>query len=102
MVHIKTAAEYDEAIKGDFVIVDFYADWCGPCKMMAEVFQEFEEQNPDYKIISVDVDRFGSIARNERVLSIPTIKIFSNGEVKEEKQGFMRLDELVSFIDENK
>ena len=98
MIHIKTALEYDEVIKEDSVIVDFYAEWCGPCKMMEEVFKEYEEQFPNDKIVSVDVDRFGSIARKERVLSVPTIKIFSNGEVVKEKSGFMRLDEFISFV----
>ena len=98
MIHIKTALEFDEVIKEDFVIVDFYADWCGPCKVMDEVFQQFEEQHSDIKIVSVDVDRFGSIARNYGVLSVPTIKIFSNGEVIKEKMGLMMLDELISFV----
>ena len=98
MVHIKTALEFDEVIKEDFVIVDFYAEWCGPCKMMEEVFHDFEKEYPDYKIVSLDVDRFGTIARNYRVLSVPSIKIFSNGEVKTEKSGFMTYDELVSFV----
>lgn len=98
MIQIKTALEFEEAIKENFVIVDFYADWCGPCKMMEEVFKNFEEEYPNYKIISVDVDRFGSIARKERILSVPTIKIYVNGEVSKEKTGFMRLDEFVSFV----
>ena len=94
MKYIKTVNEFNEAIQGEKVLVDFYADWCNPCKMIGMILEEIE----DIDIVKVDVDRFGTIAKEYKVLSIPSLKIFSKGEVIKERTGFMTRDELEEFI----
>ena len=100
MKKMKTATEFQEISKQEFVIVDFYADWCGPCNSLNMVLEELEQERSDLEIISIDVDRFRSIAKEYGVISIPAIKVFSKGKVIKEKQGLLRKDELLSFIEE--
>ena len=96
MKHIKTVEEFHEVIKKERVLVDFYADWCNPCKMLGMILEDVDK----IEVVKVDVDRFGSIAKEYKVLSIPALKIFSNGEVVKERTGLMSREELDKFIDE--
>ena len=100
MKKIKSALEFQELIKDNLVVVDFYADWCGPCQSLNMVINEIEQERVDIKFISVDVDQFRRIAKEYGIISIPAIKVFSNGKVIKEKQGLLRKDELLSFIEE--
>ena len=83
------------------VLIDFYADWCGPCKMLAPVFQEvaneFEGKADFYKI---DIDASLDIARQFSVSTVPTVIIFRNGEPIERLVGFMPKENLASKIKE--
>ena len=96
MKHIKTVEEFHEVIKKERVLIDFYADWCNPCKMLGMILEDVDK----IEVVKVDVDRFGSIAKEYKVLSIPALKIFSNGEVVKERTGLMSREELDKFIDE--
>ena len=96
MRHIKTDDDFYETINKEKVLIDFYAEWCNPCKMMEIVLEDVE----DIEVVKIDVDRFGHIAKEYKVLSIPALKIFSNGEVIKEKTGLMSRDEIKKFIEE--
>ncbi len=96
MKHIKTVEEFKEVIKKDRVLIDFYADWCNPCKMMGMILEDIDS----IEIVKVDVDRFGTIAKEYKVMSIPALKIFSKGEIVKESVGFMSREELEEFIKE--
>ncbi len=61
-------------------IVDFYADWCGPCKMMAPTIDKIAEENPELNVAKVNVDLDGELAQRYGVMSIPTIVIFKDGK----------------------
>ena len=96
MVYIKSDSEFYDLIKNDRVLVDFYADWCNPCKMLDIILQDVD----DIEVVKVDIDRFRNIAKEYKVMSIPALKIFSNGEIVKEKVGFITRDELNKFISE--
>ena len=96
MRHIKTVEEFNEIIKGDRVLIDFYAEWCNPCKMLGMILEDVDK----IEVVKLDVDRFGSIAKEYKVMSIPALKIFSKGEVVKEATGLMSRDELDKFISE--
>lgn len=98
MKYIKTVSEFNEAIKGEKVLVDFYADWCGPCQMLGSVLEEVDKELDDIAIVKVNTDNFLSLARDYKIMSIPAIKLFSNGEIIKEKVGFMTKDELLEFL----
>lgn len=65
------------------VLIDFWAAWCGPCKMMAPVLEQVAEENPDIKVGKLNIDEEPEMAQKYRVMSIPTLILFENGEPKE-------------------
>ena len=94
----------NEAIKAEeLVVVDFYADWCGPCKMMAPVVDALaEEMKADAKIGKLDVDQAPAIAQQYGVMNIPTIIFLKGGEVVEKIVGVVPRETLVEKINNNK
>ena len=80
-----------EAITKEEVIVDFYADWCGPCKMMGTILEELDELN----ILKLNVDDFPDIARKFGVMSIPTLIKFKDGNEVKKVIGYRTKDELL-------
>ena len=87
--HLEKEAEFDEIIKGK-VLVDFYADWCGPCKMLAPILEEINFID----VLKVNVDDFPDIATKFGVMSIPTLIKFENNEEVKKVIGFKTKDEL--------
>ena len=80
------------------VLVDFFATWCGPCKMLAPVIEEFAAEQGDVKVCKLDVDGASSIAIKYGVNVIPTLILFENGGVIKKEAGFMDKAELKDFI----
>lgn len=78
----------------DTVLVDFYADWCGPCKMMAPVLEEFSKENPSVTVCKVNVDQAPQLASQFSVMSIPTFITFKNGEEYKSQTGVVSKDFL--------
>lgn len=82
------------------VVVDFYADWCGPCKMLAPILEEVQEELSEVKIVKVNVDENPDIANKYGITSIPTVKIFKAGADVNTKVGFMPKEMLKESIEE--
>lgn len=78
---------FDEEIKEGIVLVDFYAEWCGPCKMLGPELEDIS--NNGFKIIKVDVDNHEDLARRYGIMSVPTMMIFKDNEVVNRLVGFM-------------
>jgi thioredoxin 1 len=77
------------------VIVDFYADWCGPCKAMAPIIEQVaDELGEKAKVIKVDVDKNQAAAQKYGVRSIPTLLVFKNGKIKWRQAGVVSADQL--------
>lgn len=93
--------EFNNLINDDFVLVDFYATWCGPCKMMSPVLDEVVNSRGT-KVIKIDVDKNEEIAKYYKVMSIPTLMIFKNGELIDKKLGYMPLELLNEWINEKR
>ena len=79
-------------------IVDFYADWCGPCKMMSPIIDEIAEENSDVKVGKVNVDENQELAMKYNVMSIPTIIIFKDGKVHKQFLGVTGKDNILSNL----
>ncbi len=90
-----------EAVKSDKpVFIDFYADWCGPCKMVAPIVEEIADERDDVKICKVNVDDAPEIAAMFGVQSIPTLIVMKDGKVAAATMGAMPKAQLTKFIDE--
>lgn len=82
------------------VLIDFYADWCGPCKAMTPVIQQLKSEMGDrVRIVKIDVDQNQAIAQKLQIQSIPTVMIFQNGELKWRAMGVQSLPALKQQID---
>ncbi|MCM1088783.1 MAG: thioredoxin [Muribaculaceae bacterium] len=97
----KTADFEKEVIQSDIpVFVDFYADWCGPCKMMAPVVETLAQRyEGKLKVGKCNIDEESELAGRYRVMSIPTMMVFVNGEVKETVVGAVPQGELERIIE---
>lgn len=91
---------FNEQIKEGVVLVDFFATWCGPCKMQSPVLEELKEDRSDVKVVKIDVDQETEIARLYGVMSIPTLILFKDGNEVAKNVGFMPKELLVQWINE--
>ena len=80
------------------VLVDFWAAWCGPCRMLAPLLEQAAEQNPDCKVVKVDVDACGNLALRYGIASIPTLMRFDGGEVTRTSIGLVSAEELQQLM----
>lgn len=93
--------EFNNLVNDDFVLVDFYANWCGPCKMLSPVLEEVENSR-GVKVVKVDVDKNEEVARTYGVMSIPTLIMFKNGELVDKKVGYIPIELLSDWINEKR
>lgn len=93
-------SNFNEIINRDKpVLIDFYADWCQPCKMMPPILKQVKSHFGDkLRILKVDVDRNQAIAQKWGIQSIPTIMIFKNGEMKLNQPGVMQANQLINAL----
>ena len=99
MVKIVDSTNFDEAVKEGVVLVDFYADWCGPCKMLAPVLDELaEDLAGKATIVKVNVDKENALAAKYQVSSIPSLKLFKDGKIVEETMGFQPKPKLAELV----
>ena len=94
-------AEFDEKIlKSEKVaLVDFYATWCGPCKMLAPVLDELSEEHPEYLIVKVNVDDEPELGREFKIMSIPALFVIRDGEITNKAVGYRTKEALLELIE---
>ena len=97
---IVNEANFEEEIKEGLVLVDFFANWCGPCRMMSVILEDFTDET-DAKILKVDVDESEALARRFGVMSIPTLILFKDGKQVYKHIGLMQKEALKKLIKEN-
>jgi thioredoxin 1 len=98
MLVYATDATITEEIKAGVSVVDFYADWCGPCKMIAPILEQLGEERQDFKIVKIDVDANQKSAMQYGVRNIPTLLIVKDGIEIHRQVGFVPKPKLVEMI----
>lgn len=93
-------SKFNEIIKGDKpVLIDFYADWCQPCKMMPPILKKVKSQLGDkIRILKIDVDKNQAIAQKHQIQSIPTIVVFKKGQIVFKQPGVMQAEQIVQVL----
>jgi len=100
MVHVLNNENFEkEVLKDDkVVLVDLYADWCGPCKMLSPTVEAIAEEEKEVKVGKLNVDENSDIAAEYGVRSIPTLLIFKNGELKEKSVGVQTKSQIIELL----
>ncbi|MGL4773702.1 MAG: thioredoxin [Clostridium sp.] len=97
---VLTSADFESDVRNSkgVVLVDFYADWCGPCKMIAPILEQLSSEITDASIYKVNVDESGELASEFNVMSIPTMIIFKDGAPVETVVGFQPKEAIAAKI----
>jgi len=99
IVHLTKENFEAEVVKSEIpVLIDFFANWCGPCKMQTPILEELAEEVSNAKICKVDVDAEPDLARQFGVMSIPTIMVMKNGEVTFKQPGLRQKRDLMELL----
>ncbi|MFW6311934.1 MAG: thioredoxin [Nanoarchaeota archaeon] len=93
------SAKWEEVVDGEKVIVDFYADWCGPCKMMAPIFEELSEEYEDLKFVKLDTQNNQELSQKYGIQGIPALLVLEDGEEVDRIVGFNSKEALKNKID---
>ncbi len=100
---VENLKEFDEILADHTsVVVDFYADWCGPCKMLAPVFEKVSNETEGVAFIKVNVDANIELAQRYGISTIPTLLAFKNGAIVNQVVGYVPEPNLVKFVESSK
>ena len=95
-----TSANFEEEVLNSdkTVLIDFYADWCGPCKMFSPIVESVAQENEDIKVVKIDVDNAQDLAMKYQVMSIPTTVIIKDGKEVNRVVGMVSKSDLVEMV----
>ena len=91
-------SDFDKEIKDKKILVDFYADWCGPCKMQAPIIDEISNEQTEVKVGKVNIDENPKIAEKFGIMSIPTLIIFKDGEITNKFIGITSKENIIKSL----
>lgn len=99
IVNVTTSNFQQEVMESEKpVLLDFWAPWCGPCRMIAPTVEEIAEENPEIKVCKINVDEEPELAKQFKVMSIPTLFVIKNGEVVNQCMGVRPKDFILDMI----
>lgn len=97
--HVNESNFENEVIKAECtVLIDLYADWCAPCKMLAPILEEIADEHPEHKVCKINVDESPSIATAFRASSIPMLVVVKNGKVSNYSVGYMEKADILKML----
>ena len=95
--HIKDSAKFNNETAKGKVLVDFFATWCGPCKMLAPVLEKVAREHEEINVLKIDVDEVPDVAAKYGIRSIPTLILFEDGKAVDMKLGYMPEESVLRF-----
>lgn len=98
IIHINKDSFKEVLNSNEVVLLDFYANWCGPCRMLGQVLEEISETNPEIVIAKINVDEEGELAEAFKIRSIPQLYICKNGEVVKNISGYVSADVILDAL----
>lgn len=81
------------------ILIDFYADWCGPCRMVSPIIDQIAEENPQYIVGKINVDKEPDLAKEFKILSIPTMAVMKNGKVIKQSSGAKPKPQILAMLE---
>lgn len=100
-IYHPTMEEFNQLKKEGIVLVDFFATWCGPCKMLGPELEKLADQFVNQaKIVKIDVDEYGALANEYQIQSVPTMILFKNGQPVQRVSGYRPFAELVKLLNQ--
>lgn len=100
VIHV-TAENFDEVLATDkTVLLDFFATWCGPCRMVGPILEEIAAEHPEYVIGKIDVDEQNELAARFGVMSIPTLVVVKDGEIKTQQAGARPKAQILALLEQ--
>lgn len=99
---LEDGSELESIVKSDgLVIVDFFATWCGPCKMLMPVIDDFsKDMGEKVDVVKVDIDKFSDLAEKHNVLGVPSLFFFKDGQLQEISKGFKPKEKLAEIANQ--
>lgn len=94
--------EFNNLVTDGIVLVDFFATWCGPCKMLGPVLEDLSNDRAELKIVKIDIDKNNELAKSYGIMSVPTMLLFKDGKLVDKKIGFMPKELISKWVEENK
>lgn len=98
MIYLENEKDFNEEIKKEIVLVDFYATWCGPCRLLEPVIETFAKEHEDVYVVKIDVDKFPNISREYTIMSIPTLLVFKDGKLANKHIGYLEKKQIEDLI----
>ena len=98
-VHVESREQFEELTGEDVVLVDYWADWCGPCKMLEPTIEELAEEEEDLLVLKVDVDEHQDLAQEAGVRGIPALQFYADGEEAERLVGVQEKESLLQVVE---
>jgi len=91
--------QFNEMIKGDVpVVVDFHADWCGPCKVLSPILDELDDEVENVEFVKINVDDYPELSGSYGIMAVPTVIMFQNGEVKDRFSGVQPKETILEKV----
>ena len=98
-MHINNNNFHEEVMKSEKpVLVDFWASWCGPCRMVGPIIDEIAAEHPEYKVVKINVDEEPELAGRFQVVSIPTLMVVKNGQIVSQSAGARPKNQILAML----
>lgn len=98
LLHVDNIKTFEENLNKGRVLVDFYADWCGPCQMLSPLVEDLSKEDNELTIMKVNVDELPELARKYGISSIPSLIYLVDGEIKNRRIGYIPLRDLKKLV----